>query len=1001
MTQKGGSDDRWRLVEEAFALAVETPPEERAAALDKACGGDVELRREVERLLEADERAPGFLETPAGQLWLDRTRTGDAQGPEGSDADLLAVGHVLAGRYRIQSLLGRGGMGAVYRAQDTVLGSEVAVKVLSRKRTRNAARVEAFRREVKLARRVSQPNVCRVHDIGEDGGAVFLTMEYVEGESLARRLQRPAPFDLAACQRVLRDVARGLAAAHAAGVVHRDLKPENVLLRVGTDEAVVVDFGIAAQLEDDDRTGWIVGTRGYMSPEQLAGKPVDARSDVYALGILAHQMATGRLPDACRDTATAERAAEDPSRAMPSALSGFVWTCLREDPAERPADAAAALALLEAPSALDANKPPPVTDVSGSRTRPWLRRSILVRAGLAALALLILVVGLVWLTAGPQHEPAHVAIAPLDTSPLGAGEAPVGEALRSLIRDELIDAWGVKARVEEQASGPGDIARIDGRVWREEGRPQALLRIRHGWHSRQVRAAGSSLRELAERSAALVVESSVPAAERHPTADDLRAVGTRDPEAWRLLRRARRAARMLRWDDARQLTRDAVQRDPGFALGWIEQAMTFNDGDTARDAPLTKGIELAEGVSGLDAFSSALVEFARRWRENDLAAQTRVMASFDRLPLSDEDLLYAKTRLALARSFRGDMVNGLAQMEWIAEKWPDDAAAHRALADYHLAAGEMGQLPPEAGGSLSLALRHATRAVALAPHEVGARMSLARALLLSGDKQGAKAQVDAASQAEHEEKQAANSQAENINSLFALHMALADWDEAATDARRMLMGSPARRAHGQLALGYLDLNRGAYSQGLEGLRLAVEQYAQAGRTTGAAEHSWDLCCHAYRFGRYAEARDACSRARLWSESSVSVNKEDVRRVAAASILMRLAAAQTRGEPARRWALDELRRSIAELPSDHPLRVQLELLRRYAAQDWTGVVTLYRELEPRPDSIAVAYYAAEALERLGRSDEARRVDERMASHPNAWRYPNPRVQPRDRRAADQP
>lgn len=979
-----GSAGRWRQVDEVLALALETPPEQRSAAVERACRGDDDLRREVERLLEADEKAHGFLETPAAQIWLANTATAE------DETEQLAPGHRLAGRYQILSLLGRGGMGAVYRAQDTLLGSEVAVKVLDRRRTRDAARLEAFVREVRVAREVSHRNVCRVHDIGDDGGAVFLSMEYVEGETLALRIQRLGALDPAACRRVLCDVARGLAAAHAAGVVHRDLKPENVLLRARSDEAVVADFGIAARLDDRERPGWIVGTRGYMSPEQLTGGAVDARSDVYALGILARQMTTGRPPEACREAARKGGQEAEGSPASASPLAAFASACLMHDPADRPADAAAALALIEASIGVSPEAPAvcggeaPAGPVVASRSL----RGRLPRMGVIAAAGTLLGAGIIWLAVASNHVPAAIVLGPVE-APAGTGDAAGATALRALIRDELIDGWGVRSRLTADPAASRDEARITGCHWREGGRLHLQLGVRCGWYRRTtLLASADSLRELAERSAALVVESCTPPGSRRPRGDELRAVGAREPEAWRLLRRARRAARAARWSEARHFAREAIDRDPGFALAWLELAFTFNDGDAARNEPLGRGLALARGAKGLNAGSAALVAVAHCWRDGDMPGLDRALRHLESLALEEEDQLYARARVAMVRFLRGDSVDGLARMEWIAERWPDDAAAHKLLADYHLAAGEMGQLSSAAGASLRLALRHAERSVALAPYDVASQITLARALLLSGDLRAARLTMDTVALAGPEEKQAASSAGENINNLFALHMALADWDEAGADARRMLLGSAARRAHGQLALGYLDLNRGRPDRGLERLRRATEDYFGLGLTIVAAEHSWELCCHAMRFGCYGRAHAACARARQWSRGSSNV--QDARRERIASIGTELAAAQTRQAASRRGALRRLRGRIARLAADDPLRGQLELMRRHALGDWAGVIDLYDDVAARPDTVAVAYWTAEAFEHLGRSGEARRVDERYASHPNAWRYPNPRV-----------
>src|SRR6185436_10395104 len=191
----------------------------------------------------------------------------------------------------------------------------------------------------------------------EDGDVAFITMEHVSGESLAERLERAGALPREGCLRVLADVARGLAAAHAAGVIHRDLKPGNVLLRRGTDEAVVADFGVAAEATaPEGREATRAGTRGYMAPEQAAGAPPDARSDLYSFGVLAHRMATGQMPMEATGRAAGGARAEADARAeaaepttdeLPPELSDLVRACLRRDAGERPDGAAAALRLLE------------------------------------------------------------------------------------------------------------------------------------------------------------------------------------------------------------------------------------------------------------------------------------------------------------------------------------------------------------------------------------------------------------------------------------------------------------------------------------------------------------------------------------------------------------------------------------------------------------------------------------------------------------------------------
>ena len=214
--------------------------------------------------------------------------------PTGAGDTTSLVGKLISKRYRILEHVGEGGMGAVYRARDTVLDAEVALKRLHPDVADDRDKVAFFRNEVRIARRITHPNVCRLHDLDDGPDGCFITMEYVDGESLASRLRSGSLPHLEA-MRILRAVAAGLAAAHAAGVIHRDLKPSNILL---ADERVVIaDFGIASEgvlLASGPQS--VAGTVGYMAPEQARGEPLDARADVYAFGVLACVLLTGARP---------------------------------------------------------------------------------------------------------------------------------------------------------------------------------------------------------------------------------------------------------------------------------------------------------------------------------------------------------------------------------------------------------------------------------------------------------------------------------------------------------------------------------------------------------------------------------------------------------------------------------------------------------------------------------------------------------------------------------
>jgi len=294
-------------------------------------------------------------------------------------------GEVIGERYQLLGMVGAGGMGTVYRARDIELDEEVALKMLRREVAGDPALVERFRREVKLARRISHRNVARTFDIGEHQGDKFLTMEFVDGESLATELARSGRLSLARTLDLVEAMCAGLDAAHAAGVVHRDLKPENVL--IGRDGRVVIsDFGIARGLEagDGHTLGGVSGTPAYMAPEQVEGAAVDARADLYALGVILYQMVTGQLPFTGVSafviaSARLNQPPPDPRLLrpdLPAVLADAILRLLARDPAARFASAGEVAAILGSLT-LPAITPAPVPTL---RPRPAVGRPSLLPA---------------------------------------------------------------------------------------------------------------------------------------------------------------------------------------------------------------------------------------------------------------------------------------------------------------------------------------------------------------------------------------------------------------------------------------------------------------------------------------------------------------------------------------------------------------------------------------------------------------------------------------------
>jgi hypothetical protein len=259
-------------------------------------------------------------------------------------------GAVLDGRYRIIGLLGKGGMGAVYRADDLRLGQPVALKFLPPDLSRDAAQLAQFHNEVRTARQVSHANVCRVYDVGEIDGQLYLSMEYVDGEDLASSLRRIGRFAEDKALDIARQLCAGVAAAHQRGIVHRDLKPANVMLD-GAGKVRVMDFGLATAGHVDQVR---VGTPAYMAPEQLEGREVTARSDIFALGLILYELFTGRRALAGPTIDDLQRQHESGTITTPTAIvktldpavERAILRCLDRDPARRPASALGVAAAL-------------------------------------------------------------------------------------------------------------------------------------------------------------------------------------------------------------------------------------------------------------------------------------------------------------------------------------------------------------------------------------------------------------------------------------------------------------------------------------------------------------------------------------------------------------------------------------------------------------------------------------------------------------------------------
>lgn len=338
-------NERWPQVEHLYHLALARDPDERSAFLDRACEGDNDLRREVESLLAYEAKAENFIESPALEL---------AAKMMADEHSATAIGQTI-NQYKIISALGAGGMGEVYLAEDTRLRRKVALKFLPLLLTQDKNHLRRFELEARAVAALSHPNVCIIHEVVQTTDRHCIVMEYVEGMTLRDRMTKNA-LKLNEAIDVAIQIASALAAAHAAGIVHRDIKPENVILR--EDGYVkVLDFGLAKLTERTDDSdsqcetrqielktspGAVMGTVAYMSPEQARGLPVDARTDIWSLGVVLYELVARRKPfDGPTPTdviiSIAEREPPPLSQSAPDAISlqSIITKALAKDRQQR------------------------------------------------------------------------------------------------------------------------------------------------------------------------------------------------------------------------------------------------------------------------------------------------------------------------------------------------------------------------------------------------------------------------------------------------------------------------------------------------------------------------------------------------------------------------------------------------------------------------------------------------------------------------------------------
>jgi Tol biopolymer transport system component/predicted Ser/Thr protein kinase len=476
---------RWARVSSILSQALDLPEGRRGAFLADAVAREPALRTEILALFEEASRTQGFLEAPAGLS--EAAAFLQSQG----GAPRLEAGAEL-GPYRIQGLIGSGGMGEVYRARDTRLERDVAIKVVPLHVARDSSLKQRFDREAKALAMLSHPHICPVFDVGQHEGVDYLVMEYLEGETLANRLVR-GPLPLAEALRRAMEIAGALDGAHRQGIVHRDLKPGNVMLTKGG--AKLLDFGIARLLSTSPPAadeagrapltgqGIVLGTLPYMAPEQLRGAEADARTDIFAFGAVLHEMVTGRRPF-------------EGATGLPPALNHLVRNCLAEDPEERwqsASDVRRTLAWLLGEATAPAGPPSPAA-------RPSARRAGLAWLAAAAMAVLAAFFGSRWLARDRVPPPLLQSTL---TAPPGAlllphagfALSPDGDRLAFVARgtDGVSRLW-VRALAAHQAELLAGTEGADSPFWSPDGRDLAFFADQR---LKRIPAAGGAVQVLA------------------------------------------------------------------------------------------------------------------------------------------------------------------------------------------------------------------------------------------------------------------------------------------------------------------------------------------------------------------------------------------------------------------------------------------------------------------------------------------------------------------------
>jgi eukaryotic-like serine/threonine-protein kinase len=731
--------ERWQQVKGVLHQAMELAPDARSAFLDSACSTDHSLRREVESLLSSsDEARSSFLNSSVARVTLSEGTT--------------------LGDYEVQSLLGSGGMGEVYRARDLRLGRAVAIKVLPLFFVSDRARLRRFEQEARAAAALNHPNILAVHQMGTYEGAPYLVSELLEGETLRARVKR-GPLPMPEAVDYALQIARGLAAAHEKGIVHRDLKPENLFV-TKDGQIKILDFGLAKQTRPESgakptavplatEPGAVMGTVGYMSPEQVRGQTADHRSDLFAFGAILYEMLSGKRAfhgESSADTMSAILK-EDPPRLsssvsrIPPPLEGVVQRCLEKNAEQRFQSVEELSAALRQIGSL------PAAGVAVSRPWPALRWRARV---FAALLVLTLLAAAIWgaMRYWPNRESPidSIAALPFAYSNTDTNGELLGDGITSGLIESLSQVPHLKVmsrssvfHYKGREIDPPTVGRelnvralLVGRIVQHGDSfvlDAELVNASDGSHiwGQQYNEKASDVLTLQEELARTISDKlrvRLSGGEKARIAKQ----GTSDPEAYSLYVKGR--YHFDRWNPedmkkALAYFQQAVERDPGYAQAYGGMGDTYSVLAFMHAVPFKEGVQKAKGAAhraleldenlaeAHDALAGAsYVNW--EWEEAEREARRAIELN--------PNLYFAHQYYAFALESRGKLEQGLAEQKRALELDPLSYMGNKFLDNAYYFLGDYDR-----------AIEQGLKTIELAPDDPDAHGSLADSYLMKGD----------------------------------------------------------------------------------------------------------------------------------------------------------------------------------------------------------------------------------------------------------------------------